>query len=204
MQIRAMAKLNGMALAAIGAGSIFVWSGLKGWSVLGTIGDVISGKAPNQQAQYPLSSPGAQTNDALVGGATGNAISDDALKYQGHAYSFGGAPGTNGASPWDCSSFCNWVIGHDMRMAIPGYSPGKYNGSVHGPPTGSWGAWPGLRKISRSEIQAGDVLVWSGHMGIAISNSHFVSALDPRDGTAVGPIDDPAFHSGFLLKYGRL
>jgi cell wall-associated NlpC family hydrolase len=196
------AKLNGIALAAVGAGSILIWSGIKGWSVLGTIGDVISGKAPNQEAVYSLSDPGAPTNDALVGGATGSAISDDALKYQGHAYNYGGAPGTNGESPWDCSSFCNWVVGHDMHMAIPGYSPGQYNGSVHGPPTGSWGIWPGLRRLSRSDVQAGDLIVWAGHMGIAISNSHMVSALDPKHGTEVTPID--GYGNGPILKYGRL
>src|SRR6516164_5647733 len=64
-------KLNGVALAAIGAGSILTWSGIKGWSVIGTIGDVISGKAPNQQAVYPLAAPGAQSSGAQITGATG-------------------------------------------------------------------------------------------------------------------------------------
>jgi cell wall-associated NlpC family hydrolase len=195
-------KLNGVALAAIGAGSILTWSGIKGWSVIGTIGDVISGKAPNQQAVYPLAAPGAQSSGAQITGATGSAISDDAIKYEGHAYSYGGAPGTNGTNPWDCSSFCNWVIGHDMHMAIPGIAPGQYNGSSHGPPTGAWGIWPGLHKITRSQIQAGDLIVWTFHMGIAISNTDMVSALDPADGTKVTAIDKSG--NGPLLRYGRL
>jgi hypothetical protein len=202
---RMPAKLNGTAIAAIGAGSLFVWSGIKGWSVLGTIGDIVSGKQPNQSLIYPLIAPGVTTSNSsggTIGGATGSALANDALKYVGHAYLFGGAPGTNGQNPWDCSSFVNWVVGHDMGLAIPGIGAGNYNGSVHGPPTGSWGAWPGLHGISRSQVQAGDIIVWAFHMGIATSNTDMVSALDPADGTKVTVIDKSG--NGPLLKYGRL
>jgi|SRR5215475_1825367 len=194
-----MAKINGVALAAIGAGSLFVWSGIKGWSVLATFGDVIAGKKPKQSSIYPLA-PGGDSSG--IGGATGSAVADTAIKYKGHAYLYGGAPGKDGRNPWDCSSFCNWVIGHDLRSAIPGNGPGKYDGSVHGPPTGAWASWPGLHRISRTEVQAGDLIVWFGHMGIAISNTHMVSALNPSERTAETPIDGHG--NGPLLKYGRL
>jgi cell wall-associated NlpC family hydrolase len=195
-----MPKLNGLALAAIGAGSLFVWSGIKGWSVTATLGDVITGKRPRQSSIYALSTPEGQSSG--IGGATGSAISDAAVQYQGHAYLYGGAPGKDAQNPWDCSSFCNWIIGHKLGGTIPGYGPGKYDGSIHGPPTGSWAIWPGLHRISRSELQAGDLIVWSGHMGIAVSNDHMVSALNPIARTKITPID--GYGNGALLKYGRL
>jgi cell wall-associated NlpC family hydrolase len=127
-------------------------------------------------------------------------MADKALTYKGHAYAYGGAPGKNGTDPWDCSSMYNWVIGHDFNHAIPGAS--NYDGSSHGPPTGSWGIWPGLQHIQSNEVQAGDLIVWVGHMGMAISNTQMISALNSNLGTLVTPI--AGYGNGPLLCYGRL
>lgn len=196
-----MAKLNGLALTAVGAGTLFVWSGIKGWSVMATLGDVLTGKKPNQPSLYALVTPGGDSSTG-INGATGSAVSDAAVQYQGHAYLYGGAPGRDAENPWDCSSFSNWIIGHKLGGSIPGYGPGKYDGTVHGPPTGSWAIWPGLHRISRSDVQAGDIIVWSGHMGIAVSNDHMVSALNPSLKTKITPID--GYGNGPLIKCGRL
>jgi len=175
-------KINGVAIAAVGAGSLLIWSGIKGWSLLATFGDVISGKKPKQSSVYPLSSGDSSSGGSAGNAPTGSVIADTALQYQGHLYKYGGAPGTNGQNPWDCSSFSNYVIGRKLGMAIPGYGPGKYTGSVHGPPTGSWAIWPGLHHKSRDSITAGDIIIWPTHMGIAISATEMVSATGP-DGT---------------------
>src|SRR5579859_5967546 len=99
-------KISGFAVFSIGIGSAFIWSGLKGWSILATLSDVISGKKPSGSEMYQLTS-NAQT------GSVPNSIVSDALSYKGHAYKYGGFPGLNGTQPWDCSSFVNWVVGHD-------------------------------------------------------------------------------------------
>lgn len=175
-------KISGPALASLSAGAILIWSGIKGWSVLATVGDVISGKKPSQSSIYPLSS-GQDASGGSAGNApTGSIVADTALQFQGHLYKYGGAPGTNGQNPWDCSSFVNYVVGRKLGMAIPGYGAGKYTGSVHGPPTGSWAIWPGLHHHSRNDISAGDIIIWPTHMGIAISSTEMVSATGP-DGT---------------------
>lgn len=197
-------KINGFSLAAIGAGSLFVWSGIKGWSITGTIGDVILGHRPNQSLAYALTSPDPGGSGGISGG-TASQAANDALKYQGHLYKYGGAPGRNGQNPWDCSSFANWVFGHDMGAAIPGYGPGRYDGSVHGPPTGSWAIWPGLQSISAGQVQAGDIIIWPTHMGIAISNTHMVSAVGP-DGThstKQDPIHGGGPRGESVIRYGR-
>jgi cell wall-associated NlpC family hydrolase len=198
-----MAEFNGRALAAVSIGVLFVWSGIKGWSVLGTIGDIVTGKKPNQLVSYPLTLGGSpdESSSPLVGGATG--VAAIGLQYIGHAYKFGGAPGRDGTKPWDCSSFVNYVVGVKARMAIPGNAPGRYTGTSHGPPTGSWAVWSGMRTIKRSEVQSGDIILWLGHMGIAINNSEVVNALNPKSGTKITNIDK-GVGRGPLVRCGRL
>src|ERR1700757_552273 len=128
--------INGVALSSVAVGSILLWSGVKGWNVTKTFGEVITGVKPSGTNENLLTAPGGSSNAI---GFTSSGIANDALQYQGHAYLFGGSPGKSGLDPWDCSSFVNWVVGHDSHRSIPGYPNGSYDGSVHGPPTGSWG-----------------------------------------------------------------
>lgn len=190
--------INGVAVSSVAIGSILVWSGIKGWNVTRTVGELISGQAPKGTDENVLTSAdNTATGNASVG-FTSSGIANDALQYNGHAYSYGGAPGTNGKNPWDCSSFVNWVIGHDMHGAIPGYGPGQYDGSVHGPPTGSWIAW--MTHISQSQAQAGDLVVSATHMGIVIGPNQMISALNSSLGTKITPI--AGYFTGPVF-YGR-
>lgn len=186
--------VKGSGVAAIAIGVLFTWSGIKGWSVLGTIRDVISGKTPSQVNIYPLNAP---TTGAIAGGD----VAAIGMQYIGHPYLFGGAPGKDGSQPWDCSSFTNWCVSRSGR-AIPGYAAGKYDGSTHGPATGEWLVWPGLTTIQASEVRAGDIVVWAGHMGIATDNTHVVNALGRNYGTVVSEI--AKIGKGPVLRYGRL
>jgi cell wall-associated NlpC family hydrolase len=188
--------INGIALSSVAIGSVLIWSGIKGWNLTTTIGQIISGKAPSGTDVNVLTAPNSASANA--NGFTSSGTANDALQYQGHAYSYGGAPGKNGTNPWDCSSFANWVIGHDMKRAIPGYGPGQYDGSVHGPPTGSWIGW--MTHISESQAQAGDLVVSATHMGIVIGPNQMVSALNSRLGTKITPI--AGYFSGPVF-YGR-
>lgn len=196
-----MAELDGKALTAVGVGVLFVWSGIKGWSILGAAGDIVKGGKPNQSTLIPLTTGETPDSGGIVGGS-GESVATVALQYQGHPYKFGGAPGPNAENPWDCSSFVNYVVGVRLKGAIPGNGPGKYQGTTHGPPTGVWAVWSGLQKITRDAVTAGDVIVWLGHMGIAISNAQMISALNPRETTKVTSIDGHG--NGPLLTYGRL
>src|ERR1700744_1994888 len=191
-------KLNGVALSSVAAGSLLMWSGGKGWSLLATLGEIVSGKKPSEPESVTLVSADAASGGTSVG-ASSSALANLALQYQGHAYLYGGAPGKDGSRPWDCSSFINWIFSVKAGRAIPGYGAGKYDGSSHGPPTGSWGVWNGLTHVSSPE--AGDVVVWLNHMGMCIGNGQMISALDSKDGTKVTPIQ--GYGNGPLLCYGR-
>lgn len=196
--------LNGRALTVTGVGLLFVWSGIKGWSVLGTLGDLVTGKKPNQSVSYPLQiAPKGSSNGSIASTAGATGIAAIALAYQGHAYKYGGAPGTDGSKPWDCSSFVNYVVGVKAGLAIPGNGPGKYTGTTHGPPTGAWAAWSGMDTVKRTDVQAGDILLWLGHMGIATGHDSMISALNPRIGTKTQQIDS-GVGRGPLVRIGRL
>lgn len=195
--------VNGRALTSVSVGLLFVWSGIKGWSMLGTLTDIVLGKKPTQESIAPLVN--VSTSDSQSGqsgfGVSSNAIAATAMQYQGHAYSYGGAPGPDGSRPWDCSSFVNFIMAVKLRMAIPGNAVGVYNGNSHGPTTGMWGIWNGLSHVERAAVQAGDIIVWTDHMGIAISNSQMISALNEQQGTKVTPIE--GYGNGPILCYGR-
>lgn len=190
--------VSGKGLAALGAGSLFVWSGIKGWSVMGTLGDLITGVKPSQAPVNALQSGGTAGNSTPVMGTDLGSI---AKGYVGHGYIYGGAPGKDASHGWDCSSFVNYVAGIVAGLPIPGYSAGKYDGSTHGPATGQWGIWPGLNHIPRSSVQSGDIIVWLNHMGIATSNSSMVSALNSLVGTKETSIEGNG--NGPILCYGR-
>jgi cell wall-associated NlpC family hydrolase len=194
--------VNGRALTALSTGILFVWSGIRGWSVLSTIGDVVTGVKPNESVSYPLSVGPPQTAGAAVGTGNATGLAAIALAYQGHAYHFGGAPGRDGSRPWDCSSFVNFVVAVKAGMAIPGNSAGTYNGTTHGPTTGVWAIWTGMSTVKRADVQSGDILVWGSHMGIATDNSHYISAHSPAKGTTVTGI--PTTGLGPLVRIGRL
>lgn len=121
--------VDGKALAGAAIGSLFIWSGIRGWSILGTIGDVIKGGAPSGTVVNPLLAGGGNADTAP------GDIASIAQQYQGHAYLFGGAPGRDGSQPWDCSSFVNFIVAIKAGLSIPGYSAGTYDGTVHGPTT---------------------------------------------------------------------
>jgi len=123
--------------------------------------------------------------------ASGGSLAQDALKYQGAAYTWGGAPAA-GIGHWDCSSFVNWCAGHDLGLAIPGYAAGTYDGRSHGPVVVEWAAWNGCTTVKGPPSNS-DLCIWAGigatgHIGIAIDGSNMISALDTKYGTVQTPI----------------
>jgi cell wall-associated NlpC family hydrolase len=203
--------VNGMYLAVAGLGGVILYAGFKGKKWTDVTHGLIGGSNPANIGQsYPIvTSPVAYQQGsygyggyAVGAGGTvgGSAIAEDALKYQGAGYVWAGSPGS-GAGHWDCSSFCNAVIGRDLGMAIPMYAAGKYIGQAHGPNTLVWLAWSGCRKVSSPE--PGVLAIWQTHMGICIGGSKMISALDTRYGTVVTTIQGGA-PTGEILTLKQL
>lgn len=190
-------KINGAALASLAAGTILVYSGVTGKSVLRSVQAMIQGKSPtglpNEKPISGVNGTGnpnaiADSSGTISGGSvTGTAIAQDAARYVGHKYIYGGAPGPDGSAGWDCSSFVNWVLGHDFGITS---IPGGYNPTAHGATAADYLGWSGAKTVPRANAGAGDLCVWSTHIGIAINGSQMVSALNPNLGTAITGIED--------------
>lgn len=193
------AAISGLALGYISVGSILVWSGVENQTIQNTLTSILQGKTPTAGSQTDnldplLNQVGGATEasdpsgTAALQAAGGSGLVGDALQGVGHAYSYGGAPGTDGSRPWDCSSFMNYVIGVEGKQAIPGYAAGRYSGSTHGPPTGAWLLWSGVTGIAKTQLAPGDLIVWQTHMGMYVGNGNMVSALNESIGTRVTTI----------------
>lgn len=172
-------------VAAIGAGALFVYAGVRGFSILKAAQNVIRGSAPNLgQTTARLSVPGneADTGSGSTGGTpAGNAIAANAAKYVGKLrYVFGG-PNAANMGTVDCSSFASKVLA-ESGVRNPGGA--AYDPRTHGPTTISYLSWIGATTIghSASDAKAGDLCVWQTHMGIAQGDGTMVSARDPAEG----------------------
>lgn len=185
------------AVAVAAAGVAVLWAGLKGVTVSSGLRQLLTGHIP--QPDDALVDPGAavggigadaagslalgqQLGGIAAGVAAGgvSGIADAALRYlgTGSKYLWAGANPTRG---WDCSGFCNWVIGHDLGLPIPGYTSTRFDGRGHGPTTLTWGVWSGATTVPEAQIQAGDLCVWPMfHMGIALDATTMIHAPGPN------------------------
>lgn len=177
--------------ASAAAGALLLWSGIKGVAVTQALRDILSGAPLPASGSITLTAGGGSGGTSGGGGGGGGAsgAAADAMQYDGAGYVWGGAP-AQGKGHWDCSSFANWVYGHDLGLAIPGYAAGKYTGAAHGPTTLVWLAWSGLETVSHSGLDAspGDLAIWPTHMGIVTGSDQMISAQDEALGTGTARI----------------
>lgn len=116
---------------------------------------------------------------------TGDEIAATAQSHIGHPYVWGG---------WDCSGMVSHVLSAQLGLAIPGYGPGQFQGPPpHGPVVSDYIAWRGARTIP-GPPEPGDLVCFGPdvHIGIAISATRMVSALNPKLGTQDTPISSTA------------
>jgi|HubBroStandDraft_2_1064218.scaffolds.fasta_scaffold144969_2 cell wall-associated NlpC family hydrolase len=192
--------INGVALGALAVGSVFLYSAVKGKSILATAQSVITGKnpgsLPNANPITPVIAP--STSGSLttsIGNVTGIAAIADS--YIGKLrYVYGGPPPIGTV---DCSSFTSKVLAQ-AGVKDPGGSP--YDPNTHGPTTLSYLTWNGAKTVGHTADVSipGDLIVWQTHMGIAVGNGQYVSAHDPAEGVSAAPISFP----GEMLFVRRL
>lgn len=122
---------------------------------------------------------------APVLAVTGDEIAAAAERHIGHPYVWGG---------WDCSAMVSHVLSVDLGLATPDYGPGQYTGPPpHGPVVSDYIKWRGARTIAGPPAP-GDLVCFGPdvHIGIAVSATRMVSALNPQLGTQETPITSTA------------
>lgn len=190
--------IPGFAIFLTAIGGIVAYSGVRGISVSAAARNLLAGVSPES---VPKIASGAVEWNTGVDSAhsSTSGIVATAMRYVGVMYNWAHANPTVG---WDCSGFCNWVLGHDLGMTLPGGIK-NFNGTWHGPPAAMWYVTTLATSIPRSEIQPGDLCVWPTHMGIAVDSDHMINAYQTGHPTQVTGIDDMA-PPGELLRVRRL
>lgn len=111
--------------------------------------------------------------------ATGQALADYALQFQGYPYVTGG----NTPSGWDCSGFVQWVFAQ-FGVSLPHYSGAQMS--------------VGTAVGSIAEAAPGDIIVNTQHAAIYIGNGMVINALNPAQGTQVTSL--AVFSGGYAIR----
>lgn len=111
--------------------------------------------------------------------ATGQALADYALQFQGYPYVAGG----NTPSGWDCSGFVQWVFAQ-FGVSLPHYSGAQMS--------------VGTAVGSIAEATPGDIIVNTQHAAIYIGNGMVINALNPAQGTQVTSL--AVFSGGYAIR----
>lgn len=111
--------------------------------------------------------------------ATGQALADYALQFQGYPYMAGG----NTPSGWDCSGFVQWVFAQ-FGVSLPHYSGAQMS--------------VGTAVGSIAEAAPGDIIVNTQHAAIYIGNGMVINALNPAQGTQVTSL--AVFSGGYAIR----
>lgn len=196
----------GIAVGMAAAAAVLIYAGFRGTDPISALREVATGK-PNgladQAAMHDALYEGIGVPDGS-GGDGGSGVSEASLSgadISGPHPEFVTAAGDfihdrySGPRRWqngysDCASF----VGKALKRAgvtPPGAST-----------TTSYLAWRKARPISRGQIGAGDFLVSSGHMALALNNNTAIGQQNERRNVQIGPISQIMWGQSWVaLRY---
>lgn len=128
-----------------------------------------SGKSSSSGSSSSSSSSSGSSSGSSYSapsGSNGSAVANYACQFVGNPYVYGGTSLTNGA---DCSGFVMSVYAK-FGISLPHSSSALRSCG---------------RGVSTSEMQPGDIVCYSGHVGIYIGNNSIVHASNPRTGIKI-------------------
>lgn len=188
----ARAGVPGIAVALTAGGALLIYAGVRGVNPVTALREVAAGQTE------PIGSAAVRLDDSVGGGITyastpsGSApagthpeIADGTAKYRGDKYS---QSRRAQAGYSDCSSFA----AKSMRTA--GINVGNLT-------TYGFLAWKGLRRIDKSEIARGDLLINNTHMAIALDGTTAIGQQNPRRNVATGPFSSIMMNTGPWSAY---
>jgi cell wall-associated NlpC family hydrolase len=184
------AGVSGLAIALTTAGGVLLTAAIRNQSPIDVIKVVLKRPTSGATLGNPyasatsgvaiaagsLTSAGAAVGVAVASAVGGGALVAEARKHLGAKYVFGAV----GPTTFDCSGFVVYCL---RKTLIPNckrfttYTVSSYLSGL------------GWHKVTPAQFAAGDVIIRSGHMGIASSNTTYINA--PHTGTVVKEVTIP-------------
>lgn len=169
------------------------WGGIESLDVPQTESQAEKDRKAQEQAEAEAQAQAAQAQTAsrsseradissvptAPASATGQALADYALQFQGYPYVSGG----NTPSGWDCSGFVQWVFAQ-FGVSLPHFSGAQMS--------------VGTAVGSIAEAAPGDIIVNTQHAAIYIGNGMVINALNPAQGTQVTSL--AVFSGGYAIR----
>ncbi len=159
------------------------WGGIESLDVPQTESQAEKDQKAWEQAESQAASRSSDRASISVptapASATGQALADYALQFQGYPYVAGG----NTPSGWDCSGFVQWVFAQ-FGVSLPHYSGAQMS--------------VGTAVGSIAEAAPGDIIVNTQHAAIYIGNGMVINALNPAQGTQVTSL--AVFSGGYAIR----
>lgn len=159
------------------------WGGIESLDVPQTESQAEKDQKAQEQAESQAASRSSDRASISVptapASATGQALADYALQFQGYPYVAGG----NTPSGWDCSGFVQWVFAQ-FGVSLPHYSGAQMS--------------VGTAVGSIAEADPGDIIVNTQHAAIYIGNGMVINALNPAQGTQVTSL--AVFSGGYAIR----
>ena len=134
-------------------------------------------EAKKKEAKKETSSS-KTTTSSKKSGTTGEDIVAYAKKFLGCRYVYG----TAGPKTFDCSGLTSYVYKHF------GYSLSRTSGGQRSNGT----------KVNKSDLQPGDILCFSGHVGIYIGGNKFIHAANPRKGVIITSLSESYYVKSYI------
>ncbi len=175
--------ISGLSVAAVGTGMILMYAAIANTSVSDTVRALLKGQPLPKGTVSSLQSLRSDVNQGLseavakqgidaapntisgapgFGASLGVKIAAAAQNYIGKPYRFA----TAGPDTFDCSGLVTWVLHHDLGLNLPSNSHTV---------TGQWYIWSGAKTVARPPMP-GDLICYTGHIGIAINATQMVAA----------------------------
>ena len=120
------------------------------------------------EGKKPSGGSGSSSDSNVSTSGSGQAVADYACQFVGNPYVWGGESLTNGA---DCSGFIKAVYAH-FGVSLP---------------HSSYSLRSVRRAVSASEMRAGDIVCYDGHVAIYIGGGRIVHASNKKDGIKISP-----------------
>ena len=120
-----------------------------------------------------------ETKSTTSSSSSGSSVVSYAKQFLGNPYVYGGTSLTNGC---DCSGFVMGVYKH-FGVSLPHSS-----GSMRSVGTA----------VDKSNLQAGDIVCFSGHVGIYIGGNNFIHAANPSKGIIISSLSESYYKSKYI------